>query len=213
MPDRACPADTDQQEGADDGYFTPLTSARYLRITTFNRHGVLVSASVPGVADGDRAYFRARNQSGTAKRVRHAGAVQAAPCGALGFFIYGPPLDAIARQLSGDAASLAAAKLDSRYRLLRRFPARLLRRHAAYYELVPAEAAGDEDSTADVSATPIIRIHIRQETRCPDATTPTSLATVRMHRSPRTAPHGTGELALRRISPRARADRRSPGSW
>jgi PPOX class probable F420-dependent enzyme len=181
MPDPACPADSsDQQEGADGGYFAPLTSARHLRITTFDRHGIPVSAPVPGVVDGDRAYFRARNRSGTAKRVRHADAVQATPCGALGFFTYGPPLDALARRLSGDWASLAAAKLDSRYPLRRRFPVRLLRRQAVYYELVPAEAPGDKDSTADVPASPIIRVHIRQETRCADATTPTSLATVRM---------------------------------
>ena len=179
MADRTCAADaSDQQEGADDGYFASLAPARYLRITTFNRHGIPVSASVPGAVDGDRAYFCARNRSGTVKRLRHVGAVQATPSGALGFCIYGPPLDAIARRLSGDAAGLAAAKLDGRHPLRHRFPMRLLRRRAVYYELLPGEAAADQHGSADSSASPIVRVLIRQETSCSDATAPTSLATV-----------------------------------
>ncbi len=181
MPDRACPADSSvRQEGADGGSFAPLAPARYLRITTFNRRGLPVSASVPVVVDGDRAYFRARNRSGTAKRLRHANAVQATPCGVLGFCTYGPPLDATTRRLSGDEASLAAAKLDSRRPLRRRFPIRLPGRQAAYYELVAGEPAGDRDRPADASASLIIRVHTRQAAGCADATTPTSLATVYM---------------------------------
>lgn len=179
MPDHARTADSaDRQVSADGDYFAPLALSRYMRITTFNRHGIPVSASVPGVADGDRAYFRARNRSGTVQRLRHTDAVQATPCGALGFFTYGPPLDATTRQLSGDEARLAAAKLDSGHPLRLRFPARLLRRQAVYYELAAVEEGGDEDAPADAPAPVSIRLHIRQEASCADASAPTSLATV-----------------------------------
>ena len=181
MPDRACPADSSvRQEGADGGAFAPLAPARYLRITTFNRRGFPVSASVPAVVDGDRAYFRARNRSGTVKRLRHAKPVQATPCDALGFCTYGPPLAATARRLSGDEATLAAAKLDSRRPLRRRVPIRLPRRQAAHYELVAGEPAGNEDRPADASASLIIRVRTTQAAGCADATRPTSLATVYM---------------------------------
>jgi PPOX class probable F420-dependent enzyme len=109
MPDRArAPEVSDQQEAADDDYFAPIALARYMRLTTFKRGGVPVSALVHGAADGDRAYFRARNGSETVKRLRHTDAVQVMPCGALGFFTYGPPHDAIARRLSGEEASALA---------------------------------------------------------------------------------------------------------
>jgi PPOX class probable F420-dependent enzyme len=176
MPDRAPAADSGDQP--DGGYFAPLASAGYLRITTYGRHGNAVSASVPGMADGDRGYFRARSRSGTVNRLRDFDAVQATPSGVLGFFSYGPPLDAIARRLSGDEASRAAAKLDSRYPLRQRFPIRLLRRDAVYYELVPGEAAADQDMPADSASALVIRVAIRQETGCADATAPTSLATL-----------------------------------
>ena len=95
MPDHASPADSiDRHEYADGGCFAPLALARHMRITTFSRHGIPVSASVPGVADGDLAYFRAWNRSGTVQRLRHTNAAQAMPCGLLGFFTYGPPVDA-----------------------------------------------------------------------------------------------------------------------
>lgn len=179
MPDRASAAGSgDQQEGADGGYFASLAQARYMRLTTFNRHGMPVSACVPGVVDGGRAYFCARDRSGTAKRLRHAGAAQATPCSALGLCTYGPPLDAMTRQLSGEEASLAAAKLDSRCPPWRRFPIRL-RRQAVYYELLAAQAAGDEDGLpAGSQASLIIRVHTRQEPVYADVATPTSLATV-----------------------------------
>lgn len=145
MPDHTgATAIGDSREAADGGYFAPLAPARHMWLTTFNRDGMPVSASVRGVVDGDRAYFCVRNRSGTVKRLRHTDAVQVAPCGALGFCTYGSPLDAIALPLSGEEASLATAKLDRRYPVRSRFLIRLLRRQAMYYELLADEEVGDQ---------------------------------------------------------------------
>lgn len=155
MPDRTCAADSsDQQEAADGGYFAPLAPARNLQLTTFKRDGLPVTASVPGVVDGDRAYFRARTQSGTVKRLRHTDAVQVTPCGVLGICSYGPPLDAIARRLPAEEASLVAAKLDRKYPVRHRFLIRLLRRQAVYYELVADDAADDQGGLPERSRRP-----------------------------------------------------------
>ena len=56
-------------------YFASLAKARYLRLTTFKRKGIPVSAPVPGIVDGDRAYFGASSRSGTAKRLQHTDGV------------------------------------------------------------------------------------------------------------------------------------------
>ena len=127
------------EEAADSGYFTALASARYLQVTTFGRDGRPVPARVRGVADGDRFYFGARTWSGTVKRLRHADAVHAAPCGVLGV-CYGPPLDATARLLPAGEASRAAAELARKYPV-RRGAAHLVasrgwRPAMVYYELV-----------------------------------------------------------------------------
>src|SRR5690349_9045710 len=50
--DRGCPG-----EPADGSYFAPLAKARYLLLTTFKQKGTPVSATVPGMVEGDRAYF------------------------------------------------------------------------------------------------------------------------------------------------------------
>lgn len=136
------------EEAADGGYFAALASARYLQVTTFGRGGRPVPARVRGVAGGGRFYFGARTWSGTVKRLRHADAVQVAPCGALGV-CYGPPLDATARLLPAGEASRAAAELARKYPV-RRGAAHLAtargRRPAMmYYELVPDEAGEDQD--------------------------------------------------------------------
>jgi len=132
------------EEAADSGYFTALASARYLQVTTFGRDGRPVPARVRGVADGDRFYFGTRTWSGTVKRLRHADAVQVAPCGVLGV-CYGPPLDATARLLPAGEASRAAAELARKYPV-RRGAAHLVasrgwRPAMVYYELV----ADDDD--------------------------------------------------------------------
>lgn len=180
MPDRTCAADdSDRQEATDGGYFAPLALAGYMRLTTFTRDGVPVSASVHGVVDGDRAYVCARNRSGTAKRLRHAGVAQVTAAGGLGFTTYGPPLEAIARPLSGEEASLAAAKLDRRYPAWRRFPIGLPRRQAVYYELLADEGGDGRDGPAEEPASSlIVRVHRGQRLMNADAASATSLSTV-----------------------------------
>ena len=131
-------------ETADGRYFAPLAKARYLLLTTFKPKGTPVSAVVQGIADGDRAYFRVRSRSGTARRLRHTDGVQVAPGSALGLWSYGPPLDAAARPLAGEEASRVARQLDRKYPVPRRSPARLLQRprhrRLAYYELLLRES-------------------------------------------------------------------------
>jgi PPOX class probable F420-dependent enzyme len=121
-------------------YFASLTEARYLRLTTFKRKGTPVSAPVPGIVDGDRAYFGASSRSGTAKRLQHTDGVQVAPCRALGLVSYGEPLDAAARRLTGQEASHVAGQLARTHPVRRRSLAWLLqrarRRRLVYYELL-----------------------------------------------------------------------------
>ena len=133
--DRGCP-----REPADGRDFAPLEKARYLLLTTFKQKGTPVSATVPGMVEGDRAYFQVRSRSGAAKRLQHTDGVHVAPCGARGLWSYGPPLDAAARQLDGEEASRVAGQLARKYPLRRRSLARLLRRarnrQLVYYELL-----------------------------------------------------------------------------
>ena len=130
----------DREETGDGSYFAPLAKARYLLLTTFKRKGTPVSAVVQGIADGDRAYFRVRSRSGTARRLRHTDGVQVAPCSALGLWSYGPPLDAAVRPLADEEASRVAGQLDRTYPVRHRSLAwpvhRAWRRRLAYYELL-----------------------------------------------------------------------------
>lgn len=128
-------------EPADGSYFAPLAKARYLLLTTFKQKGTPVSAAVQGIVDGDRAYFRVRSRSGTAKRLRHTDGVQVAPCGAHGLWSYGAPFAAAARRLDGEEACRVAGQLARKYPARRRPLARLLQRTGhrplVYYELLP----------------------------------------------------------------------------
>jgi uncharacterized protein len=130
----------DRGETGDGGYFAPLAKGRYLLLTTFKQQGTPVSAVVQGVTDGDRAYFRVRSRSGTARRLRHTDGVQVAPCRALGLWSYGPPLDATTRRLAGEEAGRVAGELERKYPVPRRSLARPVRRawrrRLAYYELL-----------------------------------------------------------------------------
>jgi len=122
-------------------YFAPLAKARYLLLTTFKQKGTPVSGTVPGMVEGDRAYFRVRSRSGAAKRLQHTDGVQVAPCGARGLWSYGPAFDAAARRLDGEEASRVARQLARKYPVRRRSLARLLqrarRRPLVYYEPLP----------------------------------------------------------------------------
>lgn len=147
MPDRqSAPQSSDQDEAA-DGYFAPLAPAKYLRLTTFTPDGRPVTTSVHGMAAGDRAYFRARDQSSTAKHLRHTDEVQVTACTALGME-FGPPLDAVARRLPGDQVDRIAAELAGKYPFRQRFVIPLVHRmrrwQMAYYELVTYEAAASQ---------------------------------------------------------------------
>ena len=125
-------------ETAGGRYFAPLAKGRYLLLTTFRPKGTPVTAPVPGIVDGDRAYFRVWSQSGPARRLQHTDGVLVAPCGALGLWSHGPPLDAAARRLAGEEARWVAGRLASKYPARRR--SRLLqrtrRRRLVYYELL-----------------------------------------------------------------------------
>ena len=125
---------------ASGSYFASLAKARYLRLTTFKRKGAPVSAPVPGIVDGDRAYFGVSSRSGAVKRLQHTDGVQVAPCGALGLVSYGEPLNAAARRLADAEASHVAGQLARTHQVPRRSLARLLprarRRRLVYYELL-----------------------------------------------------------------------------
>ena len=124
---------------ASGSYFASLAKARYLRLTTFKRKGTPVTAPVPGIVDGDRAYFGVSSRSGAVRRLQHTDGVQVAPCGALGLVSYGPPLDAAARRLADSEASHVAGHLAHTYPDRRRSLARLLQRargRLVYYELL-----------------------------------------------------------------------------
>ncbi len=179
MPD--CPRvvnGSDQQEAVDDGYFAPLASAMHMRLTTFGRDGTPASATVRGLADGDRAYVRARSQSPTAKRLRLTGTVQVTPCSVLGLCTYGPPLDASARLLPAGEASRAAAELGRRSLVRHRSPIPLPGRwrRAQYYELV-ADDVHDEHSglAGEFRAPLIIKVDAREGFVYADAARPASL--------------------------------------
>ena len=124
---------------ASGSYFASLAKARYLRLTTFKRKGIPVSAPVPGIVDGDRAYFGVSSRSGAVRRLQHTDGVQVAPCGALGLVSYGEPLNAAARRLADSEASHVAGQLARTYpdrRSLARLLQRARRRRLVYYELL-----------------------------------------------------------------------------
>jgi uncharacterized protein len=129
-----------REETADGSYFAPLAKGRYLLLTTFKQKGTPLSAPVQGIVDGDRSYSRVWSQSGTARRLQHTDGVQVAPCGALGLWSHGPPLDAAARRLAGEEASRVAGQLARKYPVRHRSLARLLQRarhrRLVYYELL-----------------------------------------------------------------------------
>jgi uncharacterized protein len=139
MPDRRSATQGSYQQEAADGFFGPLASARYMRLTTFKPDGIPVSTSVHGVVDGDRAYFRVWNHSDTAKRLRHTDEVQVTACTGLGMAV-GPPLDAVARPLPNEEASWVAGKLARKYPFRQRFLV-ACSPHAAMAGWVPGRAA------------------------------------------------------------------------
>lgn len=136
MPSRSPEADQRlQEETAGRRYFAPLAQGRYFLVTTLRPKGAPVSARVPGIVDGARAYVRAWDGSGMDRRLRRAGQVQVTACDALGLVSYGPPRYADVRPLAGEEADRAAGQLARRYPVKRGVLAWLLRRKPVHYEL------------------------------------------------------------------------------
>jgi PPOX class probable F420-dependent enzyme len=140
----ATAVDAAVQEAA-DGYFSPLAPAKQVLLATFRWGRTPVAVPTRVVAEGDRAYFQTWSTSRTAKRLRHNGWVQAAPCAALGLYRYGPWLDATARLLAGGEASQAAEKLarehPGRHGGLASLARRLRGARPVHYELRPCGGA------------------------------------------------------------------------
>jgi uncharacterized protein len=151
MPDRQPAANDSSQHETPAGYFGPLRPAKYLLLTTFDQDGIAVSTHVHGMVHGDRAYFRASQQSGTAKRLRHTDDVEVTACLMRGLTV-GPRLDAVARPLSGEEASWVARELARKYPR-QHFLTSLLhwtrRRQLAHYELLTYEAAAGQDTSSE----------------------------------------------------------------
>lgn len=142
-----------QAEPTDSGYFASLASARHMMLTTFHPDGRQESAVVHGVADGGRVYFGAWSPSGTERNLRQTDEVQVAPCGALGFVLLAPALDAVARPLPDHEASRVAQALARRHRVRQRLLIPLLhrarRQRMVHYELLPYEAGATDRSATD----------------------------------------------------------------
>src|ERR1700748_3714166 len=102
---------------ASGSYFASLAKARYLRLTTFKRKGAPVSTPVPGIVDGDRAYFGVSSRSGAVKRAQHTDGER----GCRG-----------ASQVAGELARPHPVPRRSLARLL----PRARRRRLVYYELL-----------------------------------------------------------------------------
>jgi PPOX class probable F420-dependent enzyme len=99
------------------GYFAPLTTSKYMLLTTFRRTGEPVSTPVHVVAEGDVAFFRTWDVSGKGKRLRHTASVKVAPCRFRGRRL-GDDLPAVAVVLGDEASCQAAAKLARAHPLL-----------------------------------------------------------------------------------------------
>ena len=163
MPFRPSTADRPGQDAAGSGKPAPLTSAKYLLLTSFNRDGAALATPVRVLADGDRAYFRTADASGLSKRLRRTDWVQVSPCTVLGVCRTGPAVDATARLLAGDEAGWAAAQLAPKHPVWRRFFGSLARqvtgRQAVYYEVLPDEGA---EEPAPAAPTPVpLKVSVR----------------------------------------------------
>jgi hypothetical protein len=161
MSDRLSATDDRYQEEAAEGYFARLASARCMQLTTIKLDGTFMSATVHGVVDGDRAYFRAWSRPGMLKRLEQADAMQVTPSSALGLCTWPPPLDVAVRPLPAEEGRWVAGKMARKYPVHHRFLARLLQRtrrwQLAYYELLALDAADDQGVGLGPSRVPDIQ--------------------------------------------------------
>jgi uncharacterized protein len=142
---RPTTTDAPQRETGAGGMFVSHESLKRLLLTSFKPDGAAMSTAVRVALDGDRAYIRMPATSGTSKRIGRSDWVQVAPCSALGFVRYGPPIGATARLLAGPQASRAAGLLASKCPGWRGSLGALVRRmtgrRAVYYELLAGGAS------------------------------------------------------------------------
>jgi PPOX class probable F420-dependent enzyme len=93
--------------------------------------------------DGDRAFVRSPGTAWKVKRIRRNPHVEIAPCTARGRPT-GPSIPAVARQLEGDEARVAARALRQKHPVLQGvlvpLAHRMMRCGTAYFELRPAGA-------------------------------------------------------------------------
>jgi uncharacterized protein len=108
-----------QMTAVSAGYFAPLATATYIKLTTFRRNGEAVATPVHVVVtdDGAAAYFRTWDVTGKAKRIRHTAAVEVAPATIRGRPL-GPPIKATARLLDAAESEQAATMLAARHPVL-----------------------------------------------------------------------------------------------
>jgi PPOX class probable F420-dependent enzyme len=102
------------------GYFAPISTTKYIQLTTFRRDGTPVATPVHIAAepdDGDVAYFRTWDTTGKAKRLRHTPAVLVAPSTFRGQAL-GPAIRAEAHLLDREASQHAARLLASKHPIL-----------------------------------------------------------------------------------------------
>jgi PPOX class probable F420-dependent enzyme len=145
-----------------------MADTGHLLLTTFERDGSPVSAAVRGVIAGGRAYVGAWSNSGSARRLQYADVVQVTQCGPRGFCVYGEPLDATARLLSGEEASRAAERLAIERPVQRRFllpfpfplPHRTRGRQMVHYELLVSDASGSLSGSHENRD--VVRVHCAQ---------------------------------------------------
>ena len=125
--------------------FVTLKSAKYLLLTTFKQDGTPMAVPVRVVVDGDLAFFRVWDASGTAKRLRRTDWVQVVRCTPLGMASFGPRINATARLLDDAEAGQAAERLARGRPAWREFASslagRVTRRQTVYCELRPDAAA------------------------------------------------------------------------
>jgi uncharacterized protein len=99
------------------GYFAPLSTSKYMLLTTFRRDGTPVGTPVHVVVEDGVAFFRTWDVSGKAKRLRHTPTVRVAPSKLRGGRL-GADLPATAVLLEGEESQQAAEKLAQKHPLV-----------------------------------------------------------------------------------------------
>ncbi len=89
-------------------------------LTSFKRDGTPVGTPVHIAVDGEHAYFRSYEKAGKTKRIRRNPRVTIAPSTIRGTPT-GPAIEARARILEGDEASIAARAIARKYPILQRW--------------------------------------------------------------------------------------------